>query len=74
LSAWRLQKAQDADVPAFTIAHNTTLRAIAQAKPVTLTELKAVKGMGVKKVKLYGDEIIDIVLRLMGEKAENDNS
>ena len=69
LSAWRLQKAQDADVPAFTIAHNTTLRAIAQAKPVTLTELKAVKGMGVKKVKLYGDEIIDIVLRFMGENA-----
>ena len=69
LSAWRLQKAQDADVPAFTIAHNTTLRAIAQAKPVTLTELKAVKGIGVKKVKLYGDEIIDIVLRFMGENA-----
>ncbi len=74
LSAWRLQKAQDADVPAYTIAHNTTLRAVAQAKPVTLSELKAIKGLGVKKVKLYGDEIIDIVLRFMGENTENDNS
>ncbi len=67
LVAWRLQKAQDADVPAFTIAHNTTLKAIAQAKPITLSELKDVKGMGVKKVKQFGDEIIDTVLRFMSE-------
>ena len=63
LSAWRLQKAQDADVPAFTIAHNTTLKAIAQIKPVSLSELKKVKGMGSRKMKLFGDEIIDIVLK-----------
>ena len=67
LSAWRLQKAQDADVPAFTIAHNTTLKAIAQAKPVTLTALKEVNGMGVKSVKRFGAEILDIVLRFIGE-------
>ena len=67
LVAWRLQKAQDADVPAFTIAHNTTLKAIAQTKPITLSELKDVKGMGVKKVKQFGDEIIDTVLRFMSE-------
>jgi hypothetical protein len=64
LVAWRLQKARDADVAAFTIANNKVLKAIAQAKPVTLLELKAVKGMGVKKVRQFGDEIIDIVLRM----------
>lgn len=68
LVAWRLQKAQDADVPAFTIAHNTTFKTIAQVKPVTLTELKNVKGLGVKKMKLFGDEILDIVLRFIGEE------
>ena len=68
LVAWRLQKAQNADVPAFTIAHNTTLKTIAQIKPVTLTELKNVKGLGVKKMKLFGDEILDIVLRYLGEE------
>ncbi len=67
LSAWRLQKAQDADVPAFTIAHNTTLKAIAQAKPVTLSELKEVKGIGTRKMKLFGDEIIDIVLKYLDD-------
>ena len=70
LVEWRLQKAQDADVPAYTIAHNTTLKTIAQVKPVTLAELKVVKGMGVKKVKLHGDEIIDIVLRYLAENPE----
>ena len=67
LVTWRLQKAEDADVPAFTIAHNTTLKTIAQLKPVTLTELKNVKGLGGKKMKLFGDEILDIVLRYLGE-------
>ena len=67
LSAWRLQKAQDADVPAFTIAHNTTLKAIAQAKPVTLSELKEVKGIGPRKTKLFGDEILDIVLKYLDD-------
>ena len=68
LVEWRLQKAQDADVPAYTIAHNTTLKTIAQVKPVTLAELKVVKGMGVKKVKLHGDEIINIVLQYLNEE------
>ena len=68
LVEWRLQKAQDADVPAFTIAHNTTLKTIAQMRPVTLSELKDVKGMGVKKVKLHGDEIINIVLQYLNEE------
>ena len=67
LSAWRLQKAQDADVPAYTIAHNKTLKAIAQIKPVTLLELKEVQGMGAKKIKQFGSEIIDIVLKFIGE-------
>ena len=67
LSAWRLQKAQDADVPAFTIAHNTTLKAIAQAKPITLSELKEVKGIGPRKAKLFGDEILDIVLKYLDD-------
>jgi type II secretory pathway predicted ATPase ExeA len=62
LLAWRLKQAKDAEVPAYTIAHNKTLKAIAQEKPVTLMALKEVKGMGVKSVKRFGDEILSIVL------------
>ena len=70
LSAWRLQKAQEANVPAFTIAHNKVLKAIATAKPMSLLELRKVKGVGDIKAKLYGPEILDIVLRSIGENPE----
>ena len=46
---------------------NKTLKAIAQAKPVTLLELKEVQGMGAKKIKQFGSEILDIVLKFIGE-------
>ena len=73
LSAWRLQKAQDADVPAFTIAHNKTLKAIAEIKPVTLTELRKIEGMGTKRIRNYGAEILNIVLRFIGKDPETAN-
>ena len=68
LSAWRLQKSKEEEVPAYTIAQNKTLKAIAQEKPVTLTELRAIVGMGAKRVRTYGAEILDIVLKFMGEQ------
>ena len=70
LSAWRLEKSKELGAPAYTIAANKTLKAIAQAQPVTLAELKDVKGMGVISVKRFGAEILDIVLRLIGENPE----
>ena len=69
LSAWRLQKAKDADVPAYTIAHNKTLKAIAQLQPVTMLALKEVPGMGTKSIKRFGDEILEIVLQFMDSEA-----
>ena len=70
LSAWRLEKSKELGAPAYTVAANKTLKAIAQAQPVTLAELKDVKGMGVISVKRFGAEILDVVLRLIGENSE----
>lgn len=66
LTAWREAYADENDIPASNVAPIRTLKAIAQAKPVTLHELKQVEGMGPKRVKLYGAEIIDIVLKYSG--------
>ena len=66
LTAWREAYADENDIPAANVAPIRTLKAIAQAKPVTLHELKQVEGMGPKRVKLYGAEIIDIVLKYSG--------
>ena len=70
LSAWRLEKSKELGAPAYTVAANKTLKAIAQTQPVTLAELKDVKGMGVISVKRFGAEILNIVLRFMGEDPE----
>ena len=68
LVAWRLEKSQEMEAPAYTIAANKTLKAITQAKPATLAELKEVKGMGAISVKRFGAEILDIVLHFLNKE------
>ena len=47
----------------YNIVPNATLKDIARNQPVTLRELKAVDGMGPKRIKRFGEEIIAIVRR-----------
>jgi DNA helicase-2/ATP-dependent DNA helicase PcrA len=58
LREWRGRRARDDDVPAFVVAHDTTLREIAEARPATLAALRRVKGMGPTKLERYGLEIL----------------
>ena len=70
LRAWRSRKAAELETELYTIIPNKPLKLIAQEKPVTLQTLKEIEGMGPKRVKAYGAEILDIVLRFMGENPE----
>jgi superfamily II DNA helicase RecQ len=45
-------------MPAFVIAHDSTLAAIAEARPSSLAALRRVKGMGPTKLEKYGDGIL----------------
>ena len=67
LRVWRSRKADELNTELYTIIPNKPLKAIAQEKPVTLSELRAIVGMGSKRVKAYGAEILDIVLKFMGQ-------
>ena len=67
LLSWRAKRAEADDMLASNIAPIRTLKAIAEIKPVTLTELRKVEGMGTKRVRNYGAEILDIVLRFLGQ-------
>ena len=58
LKAWRLERSRADGVPAYVVAKNDTLLAIAAALPTTEDELLAITGVGPKKVELYGDEIL----------------
>ncbi|MBR1514227.1 MAG: AAA family ATPase [Bacteroidales bacterium] len=68
LKAWRSEKADEMDAELYAIIPNKPLKAIAQEKPVTLAELKNIEGMGPKRVKAFGPEILDIVLKFLGQE------
>jgi ATP-dependent exoDNAse (exonuclease V) alpha subunit len=61
LKNWRIQKAQANGIPAYMVAHNTALEALATIKPVTPQQLIVVPGFGKMKVEKYGLEIISII-------------
>ena len=70
LRSWRSRKASELETELYTVIPNKPLKLIAQEKPVTLHDLKEIEGMGPKRMKAYGAEILDIVLRFMGENPE----
>ncbi len=45
-------------MPAYVVAHDTTLAEIAEARPESLAQLRRVKGMGPTKLERYGTEIL----------------
>ena len=61
LREWRAARAREDGVPAFVVAHDTTLAAIAEARPDTLPALRRVKGMGPTKLERYGLEILAVL-------------
>lgn len=68
LYVWRAERADELDVEVYRIVPTMALKAIAKEQPVTLRELKAIKGMGDKRVKQFGAEILDIILRSIGQQ------
>ncbi len=63
LKAWRTARARHDAVPAYVIAHDATLTALAEARPGTIHALGAVKGMGPGRLEKYGAEILAITGR-----------
>ena len=61
LKAWRTKAARAANVPAYVIFHDSTLAAVAAAKPTTKQELLALPGLGPVKAARYGDALLDVV-------------
>jgi RecQ family ATP-dependent DNA helicase len=59
LKAWRLRAA--ADKPAFTVAHNSTLEAIAATRPTSEDALLAIRGIGPSFVAKFAPEVLEIV-------------
>ena len=61
LRRWRLETARAAGVPAYVVFHDSTLTAIAVARPATMAELLRVSGVGDAKLRKYGDEVLEVL-------------
>ena len=61
LKTWRARTARATGVPAFVVFHDTTLAAVAEAKPRNHTALLALPGVGPVKAERYGDAVLEVV-------------
>ena len=61
LKQWRATTARATKVPAYVILHDTTLAAIAEARPSSQEELLALPGLGPVKAGRYGEALLRVV-------------
>lgn len=61
LESWRRETAKREDRAAYLVLTNESLRQIAAEKPLTLDDLKVVKGIGPVKLERYGEAILEVV-------------
>jgi DNA helicase-2/ATP-dependent DNA helicase PcrA len=61
LKTWRAATAKASGVPAYVVFHDTTLAAVAEAKPRDRAGLLALPGVGPVKVERYGDALLSLV-------------
>jgi len=61
LREWRAEEARRQSKPAYTILHDTTLRAIATSKPKNLRQLTLLRGIGATKLESYGPHLLAAV-------------
>ena len=58
LRAWRRREAARRAVPAYVVLHDSTLAALAAARPSSLAALAGIPGIGPSKLEAYGKEIL----------------
>jgi ATP-dependent DNA helicase RecQ len=57
----RLELARQQGVPPYVIFHDSTLSVIHEKKPKTLSEFSMISGVGLSKLKRYGESFIEVV-------------
>lgn len=67
LRALRKRLADEAEVPPYVVFPNTTLTAMAQARPATAAEFLAVPGIGEKKLATYGEPFLAEIAAFQAE-------
>ena len=61
LREWRRSTALEHGVPAYVVFHDSTLEAIAAARPQSTHELRGISGIGEKKLERYGQALLSVL-------------
>lgn len=61
IRAWRLAEAKRRKVPAFVVFSDRTLEALAAHRPADRQELLQVHGIGPRKAKDFGEEVLELI-------------
>ena len=73
LQEWRNTQAISKQVPPFYILQNKTLQLLIETPPTTLHELYSTKGIGLKKVQDYGQQLLKTCSNVEITKTNVDN-
>ncbi len=68
LQVWRKRSAEKENVPLSRVTTQKALVGISNQLPVNRTQLKAINGMGQKRVSKYGESILNLVLGFCREE------
>ena len=63
LRQWRSAVANQVNVAAFVVMHDTSLAEICRKRPASLAEIRGVSGFGERKTERYGQQILDALQR-----------
>ncbi|RZA15606.1 MAG: ATP-dependent DNA helicase RecQ, partial [Lysobacteraceae bacterium] len=61
LRAARARIAKEQGVPPYVVFHDTTLRALAEARPQSLEAMSGITGIGKAKLDRYGAQFLDVI-------------
>jgi ribonuclease D len=61
LKEWRWKKAKEKNIPAYCVIQNKSISEIVKKNPTTSSELEKIYGIGNRKIKQYGEELLSII-------------
>lgn len=63
LKAWRKQRAEADEVPAYVVFSDATLEALAEVKPTSSKALLGINGIGPAKLERFGEDLLEILVK-----------
>jgi ATP-dependent DNA helicase RecQ len=64
----RLKIAQEEDIPAYLVFNDATLKEMERDRPMSITEMSQISGVGQHKLDMYGGEFLSEILLFMKDK------